>query len=177
MLKGHTAGLSTKDEHAASDEHAAHDCRSAHPEREPVAAATATALRPDARRRLTTLRISAHKGSVILRKKGATWVALGHDGCAVPPGRIERALDNLESLKAAPTSARPADGDSFELQITAQIGEERALHFDIADRNDQGDLIQLNDHSTFRLRGLDRRLWSPHPKDWCADHGNADIGL
>lgn len=175
-LKGHTGGLSAKDEHAASDEHAAHDCRSAHSERGPRAA-TATALSLDARRRLTTLRISAHEGSVILRKKGATWVALGRGGCPVPTARMERALDNLESLKAAPTSARPAEGESFDLQIVALIGEERALHFDVANGNDQGDLIQLNDYSTFRVRGLDRRLLSPHPKDWCVDHRSADVRL
>lgn len=177
MLEGHSAGPSANDEQAASDEHARSDCRSLHPEPGPAAVATATALSLDARRRLTTLRISAHEGSVILRKKGATWFALGHGGCPVPKGRMERTLDNLESLKAAPTSARPADGDSFELQIAALIGEERALHFDIADRNDQGDLIQLNDHSTFRVRGLDRRLLSPHPKDWCVDDPSADVRL
>ncbi len=182
MLKSDAVGPSTSDEqavsdgHTAGDEHDPHDCRSAHPEG-PVAAATATALSLDARRRLTTLRISAHEGGVILRKKAASWVALGPRGCTVPPDRMERVLDNLESLKAVPASARPADGDSFELQIVALNGEERALHFDVADRNDQGDLIQLNDYSTFRVRGLDRRLLSPRPQDWCVDHRSADVRM
>jgi hypothetical protein len=154
---------------SAVDGHADHDCEVAHPPRKPEPAVTATALSPDARQRLTTLRVSAHVGSVILRRQGSSWVTAGQNGCTVPPSRIERALDNLASLKAEPTAERPVDGNSFELQIVAQVGEERALYLDVADHGERGDLVQLVDGSTFRVRGLERELWSPNPRDWCGD--------
>jgi len=86
----------------------------------------------------------------------------------VDGARIERALDNLSATTAVSTSERPASGDDFELQLVAQIGQERALHFDIAGRSDGTDLIQLADHTTHRLSGLDRDLWSPDASVWCA---------
>jgi hypothetical protein len=91
----------------------------------------------------------------------------GRDGCSVPLPRLERAFDNLARVRAVPTKERPPDGPAFQLQITLLIAEERALHLEIADRNEEGDLVQLADGSMVRLQGLDRALWSPHPVDWC----------
>src|SRR5690242_7858160 len=44
------------------------------PPRPPPPGASATALRSDFRARLTGLRVSAHVGSVIIRKRGDTWI-------------------------------------------------------------------------------------------------------
>jgi hypothetical protein len=152
---------------SAADAHADHDCRTAHPPYVPPAGPPAAALSAKVRRDVTTLRIFAHVGAVILRRRETGWVAAGQSGCSVPESRIERALDNLASLKAEPTGERPVDGNSFELQIVAEIGEERALSLDVADHGERGDLVQLIDGSTLRVRGLQRELWSPNPRDWC----------
>jgi hypothetical protein len=154
---------------SAQDDHAGHDCATAHPRREPDPPITATALTPDARARLTTVRISAHVGYVILRKRDSEWITSGQGGCVVPASRVERALDNLASLTAVPSDERPADGNAFELQLTALTDEGPALRFDVAGRNRDGDLVQLNDHSRYRVQGLDRELWSPDPAPWCSD--------
>ncbi len=140
----------------------------AHPSNE-QAGDSRLALRADDRAKLTKLIVMAHVGSVILRREGASWVTGGEHGCTVPPGRIERAFDNLASLKALPSGERPESGSVFELQIMALEGEERAIHFEIADRNEHGDLIQVFDASTFRVQGLDRGLFSPRPEDWCSE--------
>ena len=153
----------------AADAHADHDCRTVDPPYVPPAGPPAVALSAKVRRDVTTLRIFAHVGAVILRRGERGWVVAGQSGCSVPASRIERALDNLGSLKAEPTGDRPVDGSSFELQIVAQVGEERALSLDVAGHGERGDLVQLVDGSTFRVRGLERELWSPNPRDWCAD--------
>jgi hypothetical protein len=113
--------------------------------------------------------VSAHLGSVTLRKRGSSWVSAGDSGCTVPARRIEQALDNLAGLRAVKTEEQPADGRAFELQIVALMGEEIALHLEIAGRDDAGDLGQLFDGSRVKLRGLDRNLWSPRPADWCQE--------
>ena len=154
---------------SAADAHADHDCRTAHPPYVSPAGPPAVALSAKVRRDVTTLRIFAHVGAVILRRGETGWVAAGQSGCPVPVSRIERALDNLASLKAEPTGDRPVDGNSFELQIVAEIGKERALSLDVADHGERGDLVQLVDGSTLRVRGLERELWSPNPRDWCVD--------
>jgi hypothetical protein len=115
------------------------------------------------------LRVSAHAGAVILRKRGSSWVAAGERSCAVPERRMARALDNLARLNAVTTEERPTDGQAFELQIVALMGEEIALQLEVAGRGANGDLVQLWDGSRVRLRGLDRSLWSPHPADWCKE--------
>ena len=130
---------------------------------------TVTALSDAARAGLTTLRVSAHQGSVIIRKENERWVLAGTHGCTVTPARMDSALDNLGALKAVPTSERPADGAAFELQIVALSGEERTLHFDLADRKDGRDLLQLPNQATYRLQGLDRKLWSPDAQAWCGE--------
>lgn len=129
---------------------------------------TVTALSAAARAELTALRVSAHQGSVIIRKGETGWVLAGPQGCTVAQARIELALDNLSALQAVSTTERPADGSVFELQIVAESGDERTLHFDIAGRQDGRDLLQLPNEATYRLQGLDRKLWSPDPRAWCA---------
>jgi hypothetical protein len=124
-------------------------------------------LSAKARRDVTTLRVSAPVGGVILRRRETGWTVAGQSGCTVPASRIERALDNLASLKAEPTGDRPVDGNSFELEIVAEAGEARALSLDVADHGERGDLVQLVDGSTLRVKGLDRELWSLNPRDWC----------
>jgi hypothetical protein len=108
-------------------------------------------------------------GNVILYNQGSNWVTAGENGCPVPKSRIERALDNLTILKAEPTSERPTGGDSFEFQIAAEAGDERALSLDVASHGERGDLVQLIDGSTWRVRGLERDVWSTNPRDWCVD--------
>jgi len=151
---------------SAADEHAEHDCRTAHPVERPKVS-KATALTKEARRNLTTLRISAHIGAVILRKQESGWILAGYD-CALPASRVERALDNLERLKAVRTDEQIPSGAGLDLQIVAQIGEERALYLEVAKRDARGgDLVQLFDDSRYRIQGLDRELLSPHPQAWC----------
>jgi hypothetical protein len=154
---------------SAADAHADHDCRTAHPPYVPPAGPPAIALSARVRRDVTTLRIFAYVGAVILRRGETGWVVAGQSGCSVPASRIERALDNLGSLKAEPSGERPVDGSSFELQIVAQVGEERALSLDVAGHGERGDLVQLIDGSAIWMRGLERELWSPNPRDWCGD--------
>jgi hypothetical protein len=113
------------------------------------------------------LRVSAHVGAVSLHKRGNTWVTAGDGGCTVPARRMERALGDLERLEATKTEERPGDGQAFELQIVALMGDDVALQLEIASRGTTGDLVQLWDGSRVRLRGLDRSLWSPRPSDWC----------
>jgi hypothetical protein len=139
------------------------------PPRPPPAGASATALRSDYRPRLTTLSISAHLGAATLRKRGSSWVTAGDNGCTVPARRIDQALDNLAQLKAEKTEEQPADGSAFELQLVALMGEEMALHLEIANRDNTADLVQLLDGSRVKLRGLNRNLWSPRPADWCKE--------
>jgi len=138
-----------------------------HPSRPPPPGGSATALRAAYRERLTTVRVSAHVGSVILRKRGASWVVAGNGGCTVPARRIDRALDALERLEAVKTDEQPRDGKAFELQIVALMDEELALQLEIASAGDHGDLVQLFDGSRVRMRGLDRSSWSARPADWC----------
>ena len=40
---------------------------------------------------------------------------------------------------------------------------------DVGGHGEGGDLVQLIDGSTSRVKGLDRELWSPNPRDWCVD--------
>jgi hypothetical protein len=115
------------------------------------------------------VRVSAHNGAVILRKRDSSWMTAGDNGCTVPASRIARALDNLSHLRATKTDEKPANGQAFELQIVALMGEDIAVQLEIAQRNDQGDLVQIYDGSTSRMRGLDRGLWSPRPADWCKE--------
>jgi hypothetical protein len=129
--------------------------------------ASPSALSADRRAHLTTIRVSAHLGNVIIRREGQAWVITGSDGCSVRSARIERALDNLSALKAVPTNEAVPDGAAFRLQITVLVGEVPAVHLELADRNANGHLARLDDDSMVRIQGLDLALWSPHPADWC----------
>lgn len=129
----------------------------------------ARSLTEEGRKRLTALRVSAHVGSVSIRKHDGVWKVTGRNECLVPTERMERALEQLSELRSLPTTERPLDGRSFELQIVALAGEERVLHLDVADRAAEGDLVQLPDSTTYRVQGLDRELWSPRPLDWCTE--------
>jgi hypothetical protein len=153
---------------SATGVHDEHEEETEHPAQPRPPVPTATSLSDDARHSVSVLRIFAHSGAVIIRKSDAGWSIAGPQGCQVSPGRIERALNNLSSLTAVPSDEHPADGSDFDLQIVAQSGEERVLHFDIAGRRDGKDLIQLLDRSTFRVSGLDRELLSAEPLVWCS---------
>jgi hypothetical protein len=107
-------------------------------------------------------------GSVILRKRGSSWVTAGDNGCTVPARRIDRALEELGRLKAAKTNEQPSS-DAFELEIIALMGDDIALQLEIASRGKDGDLVQLWDGSRVRMQGLDRKLWSPRRADWCSE--------
>lgn len=129
--------------------------------------ASPSALSAESRAHLTTIRVSAHVGSVIIRREKAGWVISGPDGCTVRSARIERALDNLSVLAAVPTYEAVPEGAAFRLQITALVGEKPAVHLEVADRNATGHLTRLDNDSIVRIQGLDLALWSPHPADWC----------
>jgi hypothetical protein len=130
--------------------------------RAPVTAA----LSPSDRDELTTLRVSAHVGSVIIRKRDDAWVVAGRR-CTVPGSRIQAALADLVGLESTPSNEPIPVGSEFELQVDALVGERQALHLELARRDADGDLVRLLDDSTVRLRGLDRALWSPEPEAWC----------
>jgi hypothetical protein len=133
----------------------------------PPAGPPPIALSPRVRAALTKVHVSAHIGGVSIWKEGNAWVMLGRDGCSVPLERLERAFDNLARVRAVSTNEPPPAGTAFQLQITLLIDEERAFQLEIADRNEKGDLVHLEDDSMVRLQGLDRALWSPNPVDWC----------
>jgi hypothetical protein len=145
--------------------------RDDHPVEEPgtggkPSSATAS-LSSEARERLTTVRVSARVGSTIIRREAADWVVDGATRCVVPAEMMSRALDNLANVRSIPTDEPMPEGTSFELQIVALIDQQRALHFEVADRNESGDFVRLWDDSKLRMQGLDRALWSPHPSAWC----------
>jgi hypothetical protein len=129
--------------------------------------ASPAALSAASRPHLTTIRVSAHVGNVIIRREAEGWVISGPGGCTVRSARLERALDNLSALKAVPTKEAVPNGTVFQLQIAALVGEEQAVHLEIADKNATGHLTRLDDDSMVRIQGLDLGLWSPHPADWC----------
>jgi hypothetical protein len=80
---------------------------------------------------------------------------------------VKRALDNLMSLKAVPTTEAVPEGAAFQLQISALAGEKRVVHLELAGRNGSGDLARLDSDAMVRIQGLARDLWSPNPADWC----------
>ncbi len=117
--------------------------------------------------RLTTLRLSAHIGSVTLHKRGADWIVRrGKEHCVVPPARMKRAFDSLAGFRSSRSEQRLVPGE-LELQIVALEGERRVLHFDVGHRGADGDLVQLPNYATYWIRGLDRDLWKPQRDAWC----------
>jgi hypothetical protein len=129
--------------------------------------ASPSALSAEARAKLTTIRVSAHEGYVIVRREAEGWVISGPGGCTVRSERIDHALDNLSVLKSVPTTEAVPHGTAFQLQISVLVGEQLAVHLELADRNETGQLARLDDDSMVRVQGLDLSLWSPHPADWC----------
>ncbi len=152
-----------------ANEHLDHDCAThATPLRPAPPGASATALQPQDLQRLTGVRISAHAGSVLLRKQNGAWLSVGRSGCTVAPERMAKALTNLTELSA---SSRPTGWPSeadFELQIDVLMGEEHAIHFEIGTRDGDTDLVKLLNGDVVELRGLDRGLWSTDPAVWCS---------
>jgi hypothetical protein len=136
--------------------------------RPPPSGPPATVLSPDAKARVTVIRVAARKGAVIIRKHDGRWMLSGPRGCEVSPERIAAALNNLAKLTATKTNEPSPDGTSIELQIVAQIGQVHALHFEVAGSDERGTLVRLVDDSTRRVRGLDLALWRADPGVWCA---------
>ena len=129
--------------------------------------ASPSKLSADARAKLTTIRVSAHEGYVIARREPEGWVISGPGGCTVRAERIDRALHNLSVLKSVPTTEAVPHGTAFQLEISVLVGEQLAVHLELADRNETGQLARLVDDSRVRVQGLDLMLWSPQPADWC----------
>jgi hypothetical protein len=156
-------------EHLANDG-SEHDC-SQHdgPPHVPPPGASTAALNPKYRAELTTIRVSAHAGSVTVRRQGSKWVTAGTAGCAVPTKRIEAALDNLTALTATPSQETAPVGTPFVLQIDVLMGERHAVHLEVADHEGGGDFVRLLDDSSVIVQGIDRQLWSPDPAVWCRD--------
>ena len=155
---------------AASDgvDHSTHDCTlHSEPRPPPPPGASATALKRADFDKLTTIRVSAHVGSVMIRKQGDDWVLSGKRGCTVPAKLVRRALDNLASLSAKPSDHSLLAGSPFVLQIDVLMNEISEIHFQIAEAAGDGDVVRLMDGSVHVLYGLDHDLWVPKPTAWC----------
>jgi hypothetical protein len=133
----------------------------------PRSGTSATVLASTERDEVTKIRVSAHVGSVTVRKERGEWVLAGQPGCAVAPARVQEALDNLVGLESTPSDDPLPPGTRFELQIDVLAEERQMVHFEVASRNAAGDLVRLRDDSTVRLKGLDRALWTTEREAWC----------
>jgi hypothetical protein len=150
---------------AAAHADEAHDD---HPKGMPPTAPATVRLRADAIEQVTTIRVMAHVGSVIIRKQGADWVTGGAKGCIVPPARIARALTDLTTLEATSVTDSPTKGNAIGMQIAVTTGRKLVLNLDVLEHGAEGDLVRLGDDSMHRVRGLDRGLWVPDAGAWCA---------
>ena len=146
---------------ATSDEH---DCRSHLPQPLGPRPPSATKLSAPARSRVTALQVLAHGSAVIVRKQAEGWVMGGPSGCAVSSQSVQRALDNLSSLKVVANGAPPPQNDR---QIILLDHSEVLLQYDVGVGAGGEDPTRLPDGSVVQLRGLDRGLWSTQPEDWC----------
>ncbi len=152
----------------ADEDHSTHDCTlHSEPRPPPPPGATATVLDRADLGKLTTIRVSAHVGGVVIRKRGQDWVLSGKRGCTLPAERVRRALENLASLESTPRDGSLPVGSPYELQIDVLINETHAIHFEIAPAPGEGDIVRLMDDSTHVLYGLDHDLWAPQPSAWC----------
>ncbi len=141
------------------------DCGQLHPpQRLGPQAPSATKLSAPARTRVTTLQVLAHGSAVIVRKGPDGWVMGGPSGCAVSSQRVQRALDNLSSLKVVANNEPPQQDDR---QIILLDGAEVLLQYDVGVGGGGADPARLPDGTAVRLRGLDRGLLSSQPNDWC----------
>lgn len=145
--------------------HEEHDCRSHSPQRHGPAAPSAAKLSPRDRAKVTSVQVLAHGSAVIVRKQADGWVMGGPSGCAVSPQRVQRALDNLSSLKVAANGAPPSQDDR---QIIL-LGDDSdlLLQYDVGVGAGGADPARLPDGSVVQLRGLQRGLLSSQPDDWC----------
>jgi hypothetical protein len=80
---------------------------------------------------------------------------------------MKAALDNLASLSAEPAGKTLPEGTTFDLQVSALIGETHALHFELSRLDDNRDLTRLLPGDLVKLSGLDRKLWVQSPAEWC----------
>jgi hypothetical protein len=150
---------------ATASEGQEHDCRSHVPQRLGPPAPSATKLSAPARARVTALQVLAHGSAVIVRKEADGWVMGGPNGCAVSSQRVQRALDNLSSLKVVASSEQPQRQDR---QIILLDGDEVLLQYDVGVGAGGADSARLPDGSVVQLRGLERGALSSQPNDWCA---------
>ncbi len=173
-LRSNVAAPATSVGATSSLDHSAHDCSlHAEPPKPAPSGASATALSRADVSRITSIRVSSHASSVLLRKQGQTWASMGKRGCSVSDARVANALGNLTTLRVEERyQVWPADA-AFELQIDALVGEQHAIHFEVAQRRGDTDLVKLLNGGGPGLKGRDRQLWSRHPSAWCADRGNA----
>jgi hypothetical protein len=128
-------------------------------------APSATKLSPRDRAKVTSVQVLAHGSAVIVRKQADGWVMGGPSGCAVSSQRVQRALDNLSSLKVAANGAPPSQDDR---QIIL-LGDDSdvLLQYDVGVGAGGADPTRLPDGSVVQLRGLNRGLLSSQPEDWC----------
>lgn len=152
----------------SASEEQEHDCRSHLPQRLGPQVPSATKLSAAARTRVTALHVLAHGSAVIVRKEADGWVMGGPNGCAVSSQRVQRALDNLSSLKVVASSEPPQRPDR---QILLLDGAEVLLQYDVGVGVGGADAARLPDGSVVQLRGLERGALSSQPNDWCAAGG------
>lgn len=110
------------------------------------------------------MQVLAHGSAVIVRKGPDGWAIGAPADCAVSSQRIQRALDNLSSLKVAESSEPPQQHDR---QIILLDGAEVLLQYDVGVGAGGPEPARVPDGSVLELSGLDRGLWSSQPKDWC----------
>jgi hypothetical protein len=139
--------------------HEEHDCRSHSPQRHGPAAPSATKLSARDRAKVTSVQVLAHGSAIIVRKQGEGWVMGGPSGC------VQRALDNLSSLKVVANGAPPSQDD--RQIILLDDDSDVLLQYDVGVGAGGADPARLPDGSVVQLRGLHRGLLSSQPDDWC----------
>jgi hypothetical protein len=149
---------------ASANEEQEHDCRSHSPQRHAPLAPPAKKLSPRDRARVTSVQVLAHGSAVIVRKQADGWVMGGPSGCAVSSQRVQRALDNLSSLKVVTNGAPPPQDDR---QIILLGDSDVLLQYDVGVGAGGADPARLPDGSVVQLHGLHRGLLSSQPDDWC----------
>lgn len=158
------AGSALPPPRASADDANRDDCGHLDPPRGPQAP-SATKLSSPTRSRVTALQVLAHGSAVIVRKGPDGWVMGGPSGCAVSSQRIERALDNLSSLKVVESSEPPQQHDR---QVILLDGADVLLQYDVGVGAGGEVPARLPDGLKVRVGGLDRALWSSQPSDWCS---------
>jgi hypothetical protein len=109
--------------------------------------------------------VLTYGSAVIVRKQADGWVMGGPSGCAVSPQRVQRALDNLSSLKVVADGAPPSQ-DERQIILLGDHSDV-LLHYDVGVGAGGADAARLPDGSVVQLGGLNRGLVSFEPNDWC----------